>query len=76
MRTLLMNNSTGLYFQGPDKWTPDPALAHNFKLIDRALEFITKWKLKNVELVFAFRGKGTVKRVSPEKFDLHYSQTH
>ena len=43
MRTLLRNKATGLYFQGPDKWTPDPAQALDFKMIDRAIEFIETW---------------------------------
>src|SRR3974390_2921740 len=54
MRTLLRNLSTGLYFQGPDQWTRNPANAHNFKMIDHALEFVRHWQLLDVELAFAF----------------------
>ena len=56
MRTLLRNTATGLFFQGPDKWTTDPAEALDFKMIDRALEFVETWSLKDMELAFAFRG--------------------
>jgi hypothetical protein len=73
MRTLLRKVSTGLYFQGPGQWTSDPAAAHNFKMIDRAVEFIEKWKLTDVELAFAFKN-AQVKLVPAEKLALKYSQ--
>ncbi len=74
MRTLLRSVSTGLYFQGPDQWTQDPAQAHNFKLIDRALDFVQRWKLHDVELAFAFRDGSPVRSVSAEQLSLRYSQ--
>ena len=74
MRTLLRNTATGLYFQGPDRWTSDPADALDFKLIDRALDFIDTWRLKDMELAFAFRGAHQVTAVPPEKVALHYSE--
>jgi hypothetical protein len=74
MKTLLRRISTGLYFQGPDLWTSDPAKAKDFKMIDRALEFIQKWGLKDVELAFAFRNHNTVKTVPAEKISLKYSE--
>jgi len=43
MRTLLRNTATGLYFEGPDRWTSDPARALDFKMIDRAIKFIETW---------------------------------
>jgi len=67
MRTLLRNTATGLYFQGPDRWTSDPAQARDFKLIDRALDFIDTFRLKDMELAFAFRGAHHVTAVPPEK---------
>src|SRR5947209_19101903 len=73
MRTLLRKVSTGLYFQGPDQWTMDPAHAHNFKVIDRALEFIERWKLQDVELAFAFNDLGFVKRAPVEKLASRYA---
>lgn len=75
MRTLLRNTVTGLYFQGPDQWTSDPAQARDFKLIDRALEFIESWRLQNMELAFAFRGVKKVTGVPPERIALRYSET-
>jgi hypothetical protein len=74
MRTLLRNTATGLYFQGPDQWTSDPAAALDFKMIDRAINFIQTWSLKDMELAFAFRGANNVTAVPPEKISLHYSK--
>ena len=74
MRTLLRKVSTGLYFQGPGQWTSDPTEAHNFKMIDRAVEFIEKWKLKDVELAFAFKNS-QVKLVPVDKLAVKYSQS-
>jgi hypothetical protein len=74
MKTLLRNASNGLYFQGPDQWTSDPAQALNFRMIDRALEFITKWNLQGVEVAFAFDDFKKITRVPLEKIALKYSQ--
>jgi len=74
MKTLLRKISDGLYFQGPDRWTTNPAEAFNFKSIDRALHFIQTWKLQEVELAFAFNGQPSVKRVAPEQVALQYSE--
>ena len=75
MRTLLRNTATGLYFQGPDKWTSDPARALDFKLIDRAVEFIEAWSLRDMELAFAFRDYKHVTGVPIEKIALRYSES-
>jgi hypothetical protein len=75
MRTVLRKVSTGLYFKGPDQWTNDPSEAHNFKMIDRALEFIAKWKLQDIEVVFAFKERGTVTRVPLDRIETKYSPT-
>ncbi len=75
MRTLLRNTATGLYFQGPDKWTSDPAQALDFKMIDRAIQFIETWSLRDMELAFAFRGYNQVTGVPIEKISLKYSQS-
>jgi hypothetical protein len=75
MRTLLRNTTTGLYFQGPDRWTSNPADALDFKMIDRAITFIETWSLKDMELAFAFRGAHNVTSVPPEKVGLRYSQS-
>ena len=75
MRTLLRNAATGLYFQGPDRWTIDPVEALDFKMIDRALNFIETWSLKDMELAFAFAGAQNVTAVPPEKVALRYSRS-
>ena len=74
MRTLLRNTATGFYFQGPDQWTSDPTMARDFKMIDRALEFVETWSLQDMELAFAFKGAHHVTAVPPEKLALHYFQ--
>jgi hypothetical protein len=75
MRTLLRSTATGLFFQGPDKWTSDPGQALDFKMIDRALDFIDTWRLKDMELAFAFRGARHVTAVPVEKIALRYSES-
>jgi hypothetical protein len=75
MRTLLRNTATGLYFQAPDRWTTDPGQARDFKMIDRALDFIETWRLKNMELAFAFRDYHQVTGVPIEKIALKYSES-
>jgi len=46
----------------------------DFKMIDRALDFIETWRLENMELAFAFRGARHVTAVPPEKIGLRYSE--
>jgi hypothetical protein len=75
MRTLLRNRVTGLYFQGPDKWTSDPVAALDFKMIDRAVKFIETWRLRDMELAFAFRGLNHITRVPVERIALKYSES-
>lgn len=74
MRTLLRKVPSGLFFQGPDKWTSDPAEALDFRMIDRALRFIEQWHLQEVELVFAFNDRPQVTRVPAERMALKYSE--
>ena len=74
MRTLLRSIPTGLYFQGPDKWTGNPAEALDFKSINRALQFVETWALKEMELAFAFTALNTVTGVPLEKTSLKYSK--
>ena len=73
MRTLLRKNPAALYFQGPDKWTNNPAEALNFNSIDRALKFIEQWQLKDVELAFAFGDDETVTAVEVDRLKVKYS---
>jgi len=74
MRTLLRSIPTGLYFQGPDKWTENPADAMDFKSIDRALNFVQTWALKEMELAFAFTQLNTVKGVALDSSLLKFSE--
>ena len=74
MRTLLRKIPSGLYFQGPDRWTSDPMKALNFKSIDRALRFIETWSLKDVELAFGFHGTNLVTTPPPGKIALDYAE--
>ena len=74
MRTLLRNRATGLYFQGPDRWTTNAAEAHDFKMIDRALNFIETWRLRDMELAFGFKNSRAVTEVPLERIALKYSE--
>ncbi|HEV2390876.1 MAG TPA: hypothetical protein VG146_00795 [Verrucomicrobiae bacterium] len=74
MKTLLRQVATGLYYQGPDQWTAKPGEAHNFKLIDRALDFVQRWRLQDMELAFAFDDAEEVTRVPIDKIELRYSE--
>lgn len=74
MKTLLRKIPSGLYFQGPDQWTNNPSDGFNFKSIDRALQFIETWGLKDVELAFAFSRPNTVTRVPLDRMASRYCQ--
>jgi len=74
MRTLLRKASTGLYFQGPDHWTINPAEGLNFKSIDRALEFVKTFKLEGVEVAFAFENSSTITTAPVEKLAVKYGK--
>ncbi len=67
MRTLLRHTRTGLYFQGPDKWTDKPERACDFRFNDRALQYVETWGLGEVELAFAFDDPQTVTTLPLEK---------
>ncbi len=75
MKTLLRNTATGLYFEGPDRWTSNPDRALDFKMIDRAIKFIETWSLRDMELAFAFRDYKEVTGVPVEKIALRYSES-
>jgi hypothetical protein len=74
MKTLLRKIPSGLYFQGPDRWTANPRDGFNFKSIDHALKFIKTWGLKDVELAFAFNRPSSVTRVPLEKIACDFSE--
>jgi hypothetical protein len=73
MRTLLRNRLSGQYFQGPDKWTPDPERAVDFRFIDRALHYVETWRLKDVELAFAFDHPLKITAMSLERAALQFA---
>ena len=75
MKTLLRKISTGAFFQGPDQWTTDATKAHNFKMIDRAIDFVDRWQMADVELAFVFDDRDDVTTVPLEKMELRYSET-
>jgi hypothetical protein len=54
MRTLLRHTETGLYFQGPEKWTSNPDIAYDFRFLDRARQFVRTWGMEQVEVAFLF----------------------
>jgi hypothetical protein len=54
MRMLLRDKETHLYFQGPDRWTADPARAFDFRFLERAIEYCETWHLAGVELAFVY----------------------
>jgi hypothetical protein len=74
MKTFVRKVATGEFFEGPDKWTSDPAVALNFKSIDRAMQFIETWALEEVELAFAFSGTNQITRVPLERIASRYSE--
>lgn len=70
MRTLLRHTTTGLYFQGPEKWTPYPDIACDFRFIDRARLFVQAWQMENVEVAFVFDDTQSVSTLSPQPIEL------
>ena len=74
MKTLLRRISNGMYFQGPDLWTSDRGKAHNFKMIDRVIDFVDHWQLQDVELAFVFDDCEEVTTVPLDKMELRYSE--
>jgi hypothetical protein len=72
MKTVLRKIHSGLFFAGPDQWTTDPTAALDFKLIDRALAFVERWHLKDVEIAFCFKDRHCVTGVPRERMALSY----
>ena len=75
MRTLLRNRVTGLYFKVQTSGPATQRQALDFKMIDRAIEFIETWRLRDMELAFAFRDYRQVTGVPVEKMALKYSES-
>jgi hypothetical protein len=63
MRTLLRNIQTGQYFQALDKWTFNPAEAHDFGRLGRAMQFAVKAGLPDLELILSFDDEPAVNAV-------------
>ncbi|HLH56936.1 MAG TPA: hypothetical protein VKY92_25370 [Verrucomicrobiae bacterium] len=70
MRTLLRHTTTGLFFQGPEKWTSNPAVAYDFRLIERARQFVRIWELENVEVAFVFEDSQSISTMPVNALDL------
>ncbi len=73
MKTLLRHIRTGLYLQGPEKWTENPDLACDFRFTDRALQYAAVWELQEVELAFVFGDSLVVTTAPLEQAALHYA---
>jgi len=71
---LLRRISTGQFFKGPDQWTKEPGDALNFRMIDRALDFVDRWHLMDVEVVFAFADEDQVTSVPRDKIALDFEK--
>lgn len=60
MRTLLRHTTTGLYFQGPEKWIASPQNAYDFRFIERVRQFVRIWELEDVEVAFVFEDQQSI----------------
>jgi predicted nucleotidyltransferase len=60
MRTLLRHTTTGLYFQGAEKWIANPDSAYDFRFIERVRQFVRIWELEDVEVAFVFEDQLTI----------------
>jgi hypothetical protein len=74
MRVLLRRTDTGLFFQGPDKWTSKPGRAHDFIFIDRALRFAVGWGLREVEVAFAFNNPLYIRTAPLERLTADFQE--
>jgi hypothetical protein len=54
MRTLLRHALTGQYYKSLGKWTTNPAQAHDFGFIARAMSFVRKTNCPNMEIDLQF----------------------
>jgi hypothetical protein len=70
MRTLLRHTKTGLYLQGPEKWTTVPEHAFDFRFIERAQQFVRTWELEHIEIAFLFEDPTTVSTFSSRTVEL------
>ena len=71
MKILLRHITSGPYVQSPDKWTDDAEWALDFRFLDRAVNYIRTWHLKEVEVAFVFESdEAEVSCISVEKAEL------
>ena len=75
MRTVLRKIQSGLFFRGPDQWTTNPTEALDFKMIDRAIQFVEKWNLRDVEVAFCFKDSHCVTGLPRERMAVEYSES-
>jgi hypothetical protein len=61
MRILLRNRITNQYFVTRQTWTDNPAEAFDFHFIVMAEDYAGTWRLKDVEVAFAFEEAEGVK---------------
>jgi hypothetical protein len=54
MKALLQQLGTGLYFKGPDSWTPDPLEAYDFKSSVNARTYCLDRGIPNAQIVLKF----------------------
>ena len=70
MRTLLRHTETGMYLQGPEKWTGTPEIAYDFRFIERARQFVEVWELDHVEVAFVFEDPLSISTLPLERANL------
>lgn len=73
MRTLLRHTETGLFFQGPEKWTPNPDVAYDFRFIERARQFVRSWQMDRVEVAFVFEDSPSISTMAVEHLELDHA---
>ncbi|HWH71489.1 MAG TPA: hypothetical protein VNT26_19085 [Candidatus Sulfotelmatobacter sp.] len=54
MKVLLRNTETGLFYAGPDKWTPSYSEALDFQDTSLAIDVVCEAKLKAMEVLMQF----------------------
>jgi hypothetical protein len=54
MKILIRHKQSGLFAQGPDKWTDDPERAVDFRFLDRAITYVQIWRLQEAEVAFVY----------------------
>ena len=54
MKVLLRNLQTGLFYAGPDQWSPDHLGAMDFQQTEVALDRVAQAGLRNMEVIMRF----------------------